>query len=199
MKRLFLILVSFAWLPIISAEVRACSCLEYDMPVCAAYWRADAVFAGQLLDITPVEKTADPHLNPRNEAPGDGHAPYARTYYPNVPEASAATKIVITEGAKLENLTLHVGSRLKERTVSGKVVWEDGRLATSAGYISVYDGERNVRTAKLDEKGRFNFKVYGDFKYEIVAESWGKIIGKSERVAITNERSTRLTLVLKTQ
>src|SRR5687768_16476977 len=48
-------------------------------------------------------------LNPRNQAPGDGHAPYPRTYYPNVPEAGAATKIVITEGAKLEHLTLHVG------------------------------------------------------------------------------------------
>lgn len=136
-------------------------------------------------------------LNPRNEAPGDGHAPYARTYYPNVPDASSATKIVITEGAKLENLTLHVGSRLKDRTVSGKVVWENGRSATSAAHVSVYDGERYVRMVKLDEKGRFNFKVYGDFKYAIVAEIWGQTMGKSDRVSITNEKSTGWTVVLK--
>ncbi|HKR12550.1 MAG TPA: carboxypeptidase-like regulatory domain-containing protein [Pyrinomonadaceae bacterium] len=59
MKRLILIFVSFVWLPFMTAEAEGCSCLEYDVPVCAAYWRADAVFAGQLLNITPVEKTSD--------------------------------------------------------------------------------------------------------------------------------------------
>jgi len=59
MKRLLLILISFAWLPLIAKEVRGCTCIEYDVLVCAAYWRADAVFAGQLLDITPVEKKSE--------------------------------------------------------------------------------------------------------------------------------------------
>lgn len=59
MKRLLLILVSFAWLPLIPEEARGCTCNEYDVPVCAAYWRADAVFAGQLLDMTPVEKKSE--------------------------------------------------------------------------------------------------------------------------------------------
>lgn len=61
MKRL-LLLLSFVWLLFIPSEARACTCLEYDVPVCAAYWRANAVFVGQLLDITPVEHTSERQL-----------------------------------------------------------------------------------------------------------------------------------------
>ena len=135
-------------------------------------------------------------LNPRNEAPGENDAPYPRTYYPNAQDAGAATKIVITEGAKLENLTLHVGPQWKERIVTGKVLWQDGRIPNNA-HISLYDGDRYIRLIKLDEKGRFNFKVYGDFKYAIIAEAWGQDHGKSERTSIANEKSTGLKLVLK--
>ncbi len=63
MKRFLLILISFAWIPFIAEEVRGCTCIEYDVPVCAAYGRADAVFAGQLVDITPVEKKSDNQLS----------------------------------------------------------------------------------------------------------------------------------------
>lgn len=135
-------------------------------------------------------------LNPRNEAPGENDAPYPRTYYPNVTDAGAATKIAITEGAKLENLTLRMGPRWKERIVAGKVVWQDGTLPKDA-HISLYDGDRYIRLIKVDEKGRFNFKIYGEFKYAILAEAWGSDRGKSDRVSIPLEKSTRLNLVLK--
>jgi hypothetical protein len=135
-------------------------------------------------------------LNPRNEAPDENDAPYPRTYYPNAQDAAAATKIVITEGAKLENLTLHVGPQWKERIVTGKVLWQDGRIPSNA-HVSLYDGDRYIRLIKLDEKGRFSFKVYGDFKYAIIAEAWGQDHGKSERTSIANEKSTGLKLVLK--
>src|SRR5687767_14824656 len=59
MRRLLLIVISLACIPFVTGEARACSCLEYDTPVCAAYWRADAVFVGLLRDKTPVDKTAD--------------------------------------------------------------------------------------------------------------------------------------------
>jgi hypothetical protein len=135
-------------------------------------------------------------LNPRNEAPDDDDPPYPRTYYPNAPEVSAATKIVVTEGAKLENLTLRVGRPWKERVVSGKVVWQDGQVPKNA-HVSLYDADRYVRLIKLDEKGRFDFKVYGDFKYVISATVWGQTRGQSERISITDKKSTGLTLVLK--
>lgn len=52
-----------------------------------------------------------------------------------------------------------------------------------------------IRSLKLDGKGRFNLKVYGDFNYEIRAEGWGRIRGESKRVPI-GEKSTGLKLVL---
>lgn len=135
-------------------------------------------------------------LNPDNEAPNEYAAPYPRTYYPNASEARAATKIVVTEGAKLENLLLRVGRRWKERVVAGTVVWHDGRSPQNA-HMSLYDGDRYVRRIEVDEKGRFNFKIYGDFNYAIHAEVWGDVRGKSERMLITKEKSTGLKLILK--
>ena len=134
-------------------------------------------------------------LNPKNEAPDKDGPPYGRTFYPNATDASGATKIVVTEGARLENLTLRVGPAWKARTVSGKVVWEEGGPITNAN-ISLYDGKRYVRRIEVDKKGRFSFTVYGDFNYFIEAQAWGERRGKSDRVAIT-EKSTNLTLVLK--
>lgn len=135
-------------------------------------------------------------LNPRNEAPGENDPPYSRTYFPSASEPRQATRIVVTEDAKLENLTLRVGQPWKERTLSGSVVWQDGRSAKDA-HISLYDADHYVRLIKLDEKGRFNFKVYGDFKCAIEAGSWGKIQGRSPRVSIPEGNSKPLKLVLK--
>src|SRR4030095_3945095 len=53
MKSLLLFLIVLTCLSISSQPVRACTCVEYGVPVCAAYWRSDAVFVGQLKDITP--------------------------------------------------------------------------------------------------------------------------------------------------
>ncbi|HKR12551.1 MAG TPA: hypothetical protein VJT15_10865 [Pyrinomonadaceae bacterium] len=133
-------------------------------------------------------------LNLRNEAPSEDDAPYPRTYYPGVPEPGAAMKIVVAEGGKIENVTFRVGPPWTERVVSGKAVWQDGRTAQNAS-ISLYDGKRYVRQFKPDEKGRFNFKVYGDFKYEIRAEVWGRIQGRSKPLPI-GEKSTGLKLVV---
>ena len=134
-------------------------------------------------------------LNPDNEAPDEDDPPYARAFYPNATDASGATKIVVTEGAKLENLTLRVGPAWKARAVSGRVVWQGGGPVADA-HVSLYDGDRYIRLVKVDKKGRFSFKVYGDFKYAIKAQVFGARQGKSDRVAIT-DKSTNLTLVLK--
>ena len=42
-----------------SNSVSACTCPEYGTPVCASYWRSDAVFVGQLRDITPQPRSAN--------------------------------------------------------------------------------------------------------------------------------------------
>ena len=61
-KRLLLVLVPIACLLVVPTEARACTCAEYEVPVCAAFWRADAVFVGQLLNTTPVETKSNGEL-----------------------------------------------------------------------------------------------------------------------------------------
>ena len=134
-------------------------------------------------------------LNPRNEAPGENDPPYARTFYPNATDVSGATKIVVTEGAKLENLTLRVGTAFKARTVSGKVVWEKGGPGAGA-HISIYNGDQYVRAVEADEKGAFSFKVYGDFKYSLHVTVFGEPLGRGGPVPIT-DKSTNVTIVVK--
>lgn len=134
-------------------------------------------------------------LNPDNKVPGETDSPYARAFYPNGSDASDATRIVVAEGAKLENLTLRVGPPLKARTVSGRVIWKEGGAVTD-GYLSLYGGDEYLHRIDVDKKGRFSFKIYGDFKYAIQARVQGQRQGKSDRVAIT-DKSTNLMLVLK--
>src|SRR6185295_19339680 len=60
MKCLFLLLSALACLTVSSNQVRACTCGEYGVPVCAKYWRSDAVFVGRLSDLTPPEPISPP-------------------------------------------------------------------------------------------------------------------------------------------
>ena len=62
MRHVTLITISLAALMFFPAQANACQCAEYGTPVCAAYWRADAVFVGQLSKITPVVKQSDDEL-----------------------------------------------------------------------------------------------------------------------------------------
>lgn len=133
-------------------------------------------------------------LNPDNLAPGKDDAPHARTYYPSASDVAGATKIAVTEGAKLESLTLRVGPALKAKLVSGRVVWIDGSTAINV-HLSLYNGDRYVQLIDVDPKGNFNFKTYGDFKYSLEARVFGERRGQSEKVPIT-EKSTNLKIVL---
>ena len=36
----------------------ACTCSEYDVPVCAAYWRTDAVSPGNRVDVETLSETS---------------------------------------------------------------------------------------------------------------------------------------------
>ncbi|HEX7330559.1 MAG TPA: carboxypeptidase-like regulatory domain-containing protein, partial [Pyrinomonadaceae bacterium] len=58
MKRLLLLLIALTWLIVYSTPVLACTCADYGTPVCATYWSSDAVFVGQLRDITPPNPRA---------------------------------------------------------------------------------------------------------------------------------------------
>lgn len=58
MKCLLLLLFALTCFTISSSSKPVCQCNEYNVPICARYWRADAVFVGQLRDITPPDRNA---------------------------------------------------------------------------------------------------------------------------------------------
>jgi hypothetical protein len=138
-------------------------------------------------------------VNPRDEAPDDYNAPHPKTFYPGVAEQSKATPVVVTEGLKLGDLVFRVRPAMRERVLTGVVVWPDGKPAAEAG-VSLYDAAkgRYVRAVKADAEGRFTLSVYGDFRYEVSAEVYGRKAGKSEKVKVPDSGDRpRLRLVLK--
>lgn len=78
-------------------------------------------------------------------------------------------KIQVTEGAMIEKLEMRVGPRMIERKVAGTVGWKNGRRPLEHANISVYSGNEYVRYVSIDEDGRFNFILYGDYDYSIEA------------------------------
>lgn len=91
---------------------------------------------------------------------------------------------------------MRVGPRLTERTVAGTVVWKNGRQLENA-HISVYSGKEYVRYVSIDEDGRFNCILYGDYDYSIEANDHvDEIEGRSQRIKIPQGNSTALRLVI---
>ena len=135
-------------------------------------------------------------LNEGHEVPEEYDAPYARTYYPATTDKGQAKKIQVVEGAVIENLVMHVGPRMAERSVAGTVVWKDGRQLESA-HVSVYSGNEYVRYVSIDQDGRFNCILYGDFDYSIDASDYiDEIEGRSQRIKIPQGNSTGHRLVI---
>jgi hypothetical protein len=135
-------------------------------------------------------------LNAKDEVPGEWDAPYARTYYPATEEKGAAKKIQVAEGARIENLTMRVGQRMSERTVTGTVVWKNGHSVEHT-YLAVYSGDEYVRRVEINDDGTFKFTLYGDFVYSVEALDFiDEIEGRSQRVKIPPENPTPLKLVI---
>jgi hypothetical protein len=124
-------------------------------------------------------------INPRDEAPSESDAPYPKTFYPGAADESKATPLIITEGLKLGDLILRVRPAMRERVLTGTVVWPNGKPVADAS-ISLYDAEKDryVLSVKADDKGRFKMSVYGDFKYEIKAHAFGDKNGEGEKVKV---------------
>ena len=135
-------------------------------------------------------------LNARAEVPGQSDAPYARTYYPATEDKGAAKKIQVTEGARIENLTMRVGQRMSERTVTGTVAWKNGH-SVKDGYLAVFSGDEYVRRVDIKDDGTFKFTLYGDFVYSVEAHDFiDEVEGRSQRVKIPPENPTPLKLVI---
>ena len=59
MNRLLLIIVTMLCMAAFNEPIQACQCREYGTPICAQFWRSDAVFLGQVIDIKPLKNKPD--------------------------------------------------------------------------------------------------------------------------------------------
>jgi hypothetical protein len=58
-NRLLLTIAVLLCIPAFTELTQACQCREYGTPICAEFWRSDAVFVGQVVDITPLKRKPD--------------------------------------------------------------------------------------------------------------------------------------------
>lgn len=136
-------------------------------------------------------------LNAGKEVPEQFDAPHALTYYPATENKQDAKKIQVAEGAAIENLTMRVGARMSERRVSGTVVWKRG-LRVEYPHLFVYSGDEYVRYIVVNDDGKFDFILYGDFAYSVEARATIDETedGLSQRVKIPTGNSAPLKLVI---
>lgn len=59
MNRLFLIAIALLCIPAFSKPIQACECRAYGTPICALFWRSDAVFVGRVVDMKPMKVRPD--------------------------------------------------------------------------------------------------------------------------------------------
>ena len=59
MNRLLLIILVVLYMSVFAEPIQACECREFATPICAQFWRSDAVFVGKVLDIKPLERKPD--------------------------------------------------------------------------------------------------------------------------------------------
>ena len=123
---------------------------------------------------------------------------YPTSYYPNATTVGDATKILVKQGASVEDLTLQIGPQRKGRRISGVVAWPDGREPEDLQLRIFADGKYMGWYPLKEEDGKIDLVLYGDFVYSLeVVDDGDKILGLTERITIKEGSSTGLKLVLR--
>ena len=103
---------------------------------------------------------------------GATYVPFPQTYYPGVPEQSAAAIITISEGQHFEANDLILPPRLVERQLSGIVLDSSGQPVRGATVwlkeMQYKDSDMPYRR-ETDEDGRFVFPVFEGVRYRLNA------------------------------
>jgi len=109
-------------------------------------------------------------VNPENHV-GRKLPAYPRSYYPGVLDAASAAVIDVGENQTKRTKDFRVPPPLRERTLSGTVVAEDGTPYGRARVLLIdldYRGPSSLE-AEAGESGRFTIKGYESFRYCIQA------------------------------
>jgi hypothetical protein len=91
-----------------------------------------------------------------NGPPGEQHAgraPFPPTYYPGVPTRADARIIHVQSAQQLVGFELRLPPRLKQRTITGRVAWPDGKPALGA-FVELKDSEFPASNVDLGRAGR---------------------------------------------
>jgi hypothetical protein len=120
-------------------------------------------------EVPPGRYLLGVHLN---ESPY-GSFPYLSTFYPGVTNRADAQVIDLGLGQKLTGMTLRLGARLVQHSVSGEVVWPDGRPAGGAHiYLNYLDPAGEWPLAGIiatDDQGRFTLVGFEGYVYSLGA------------------------------
>jgi len=97
---------------------------------------------------------------------------YPRTYYPGTQSIDQALEIEIVESESPQPI-MFTGPSMRPRvTVSGTVVYADGKPAAGVDvFLSQLDENHSIAQVWSDPKGAFQFATYGAVDYEILSKS----------------------------
>ena len=114
-------------------------------------------------------------------------SPYATFFYPNTYQRSESEIFEITETSKTRTINFQLPPALVQRSIKGKVLFEDGTTAADA-YIAVQDTEfdKFVTFGRIvsDDDGNFTFKGFESRKYQLGGILFEKA-GRSEKIGKT--------------
>jgi hypothetical protein len=95
--------------------------------------------------------------------------PFPLLYYPGVESIDQATIVTIGDGETIEKYDLVLPRSPVERTVSGIVLWSDGKPVPNARIEYSQVDVPIAYGTNPDQEGRFSFKVYDGMKITIRA------------------------------
>lgn len=126
------------------------------------------------------------------------HRPFPLIYYPGVTEKSQAHIFTITEGQTID-LDIKVPPLPAESEIRGQVVWPDGKPASTASVGYMIPNDSVFYGVKVDEAGRFSFKVYTGMTLNVSASvevTKGKFASANSGSIVTGVNTEPLKLVL---
>jgi len=130
----------------------------------------------------------------------DDDMPYPTWFYPGTLDRTKATLFRIEEGTTVAPVAFKLPPKLQKVSLSGLVVWKDGRAAVGAE-VQLIDSESGDEVFRqppvADSNGRFTIDAFADRSYTINVTAWEKWPDGSEH-AIGEAETEVFTLGLNT-
>jgi len=111
-----------------------------------------------------------------SDAPSD-YSPYPTQYFPGVRDRPAAEIISLAPKQAMKDLRLTLPPPHKERTISIRVIWPDGKPPGTNLLQVFHDGGLIKNLEGAGHGGAFTFKGYQEREYEFNARYWVDNLG----------------------